>query len=388
MSTCLAFAALFSPLTHLGLDSILIRELVSKPEQRNTLLGTGFAVKFCGSSVALVLALIAGYYHFKGEILNEYIIFWQMFSFLALSFDVVDLLYQSMVKSKYTVYAKNLSFIIGSAFRLYFLWIKAPLLWFVIVQTSEFALAMVFGLYFLFRQGMSPFKWNINWPLARKLVSESWVVAISSFVIMLYMKIDQVMTESIAGKAEAGIYQAAVRLSEVWYFIPLAVVSSVMPSIIKAYQTDVNLAHAKLQRLFDVLTWIALSAAITMQFAAPYIIKVYKAPFWPASNILVLHIWAGLFVSLGSASSHYFIMRGLSKLNFYRTLAGATSNILLNIWLIPIYGGWGAALATLISYAISDYFSNLFIPKTRHLFGMFISAFNLPRIVMESLKKS
>lgn len=388
MSACMSFAALFSPLTHLGLDSILVRELVKKPEQRNVYLGTGFLLKLGGSSLALVAGLIGGYLLYDGDHLSEYLVFWQLCSFLVLSFDVVDLLYQSMIKSKYTVYAKNLSFLIGSGLRLYCLFLESPLIWFAIIQFAEFAMAMVFSFFILLRQGISPFHWTFDKALAKKLVAESWVVAISSFVILLYMRIDLVMTEKLVGTAEAGIYQAAVRLSEVWYFIPLAVISSVMPTIIKAYQTDEPLAHKKLQRLFDILTWVSLSVGVTIQFTAHWIIKVYKPEFAAAADILVLHIWAGLFVGIGTACSHFYILRGMSKINFYRTLAGATSNILLNLWLIPRFGGWGAALATLISYSISDYFSNLFIPRTRYLFGMFLQAYNLPRIIRQTLGKA
>lgn len=387
MSACMAFAALFSPLTHLGLDSILVRELVSEKHDSRVLLGTGFGIKFMGSSMAMLLGLAAGFFYFQGNTRDLFISFWSLVTFLVLSLDVIDLLYQSQMKSKYTVYAKNASFLIGSGFRLWFLYLQAPLLWFVIVQFAEFALAMCIALFIYWRRGGSIFQWKFSWPLARVLVRESWVVALSGFVILLYMRIDTVMLKSLVGASETGIYNAAVRLSEVWYFVPLAIISSVMPAILKAYNENPELADAKMQRLLDTMTGVALLAGTAVSLTAHYIIKIYKEPFWPAADILVVHIWAGLFVAVGSACSHYLIMKKLSHVNLYRTTAGALANIALNFWLIPLYGGLGAAIATLISYSISDYFSNLFNASTRPLFGMIMQSYNLPRILLQLRKK-
>jgi Na+-driven multidrug efflux pump len=43
---------------------------------------------------------------------------------------------------------------------------------------------------------------------------------------------------------------------------------------------------------------------------------------------------------------------------------GAIVNIALNVWLIPLYGGIGTSVATLIAYFVSTFYI-LLIPKTR-----------------------
>jgi O-antigen/teichoic acid export membrane protein len=80
--------------------------------------------------------------------------------------------------------------------------------------------------------------------------------------------------------------------------------------------------------------------------------------------MLSIHIWSGVFVFLGIASSQYLLAEGYTKIAFYRTAAGALVNILLNLWLIPKYAGIGASIATLIACAVSTFYL-LFIPKTR-----------------------
>ncbi|MNI74122.1 hypothetical protein D3C73_1301880 [compost metagenome] len=80
--------------------------------------------------------------------------------------------------------------------------------------------------------------------------------------------------------------------------------------------------------------------------------------------MLSIHIWSGIFVFLGTASSQYLVAEGFTKISFYRTAAGALINILLNLVLIPRYGGVGASIATLIACFVSTFYL-LLIPKTR-----------------------
>jgi O-antigen/teichoic acid export membrane protein len=96
-----------------------------------------------------------------------------------------------------------------------------------------------------------------------------------------------------------------------------------------------------------------------------------------ASTVLSIHIWAGVFVFLGVASSNYLIAENLTKITFYRTLAGVTVNIFLNLILVPFYGIMGAAFATLVSQFVSAFFSNLFFKKSRIIFIMFLKSLNL-----------
>jgi PST family polysaccharide transporter len=81
-----------------------------------------------------------------------------------------------------------------------------------------------------------------------------------------------------------------------------------------------------------------------------------------------VNIWAGIFVFLGVASSNYTVIEGLNKISFYKTFLGAICNVALNFILIPKYNGLGAAIATLVSYGVAAYLSNLFFPETRALF--------------------
>ena len=105
---------------------------------------------------------------------------------------------------------------------------------------------------------------------------------------------------------------------------------------------------------------------------------LYGESFSDAGGVLMVHIWSAVFVFLGVASSKWFISEGLQRYSFYRTVSGALLNIALNLLLIPEYGIYGAAIATLCSQMVASYLFNLMNHKSRITFIMQSRALLLP----------
>jgi len=184
-------------------------------------------------------------------------------------------------------------------------------------------------------------------------------------MVSLYMKIDQLMLQNICGIDEAGAYSTVAQLSEAWNFIPSIIVTSLFPAILNARRDNIDRYKKRIQNLYDLMVYISLPMALIISFASPLIYKLYKVEYAYAAPTLSVHIWSGVFVFLGAASSQYLIAEGYNKLTFVRTGFGALVNIGLNLVLIPSMGMMGAAIATLVAYASSAFFI-IFIPKVSH----------------------
>ena len=65
--------------------------------------------------------------------------------------------------------------------------------------------------------------WRFNSESAKFLLKQSWPLILSAVMVSLYMQIDIVMLKPLGAKV-VGIYSAAARISEAWYFIPVAIV--------------------------------------------------------------------------------------------------------------------------------------------------------------------
>jgi O-antigen/teichoic acid export membrane protein len=215
--------------------------------------------------------------------------------------------------------------------------------------------------------------------IAISLLKDSWPLILSGVVISVYMKIDQVMIKEMMNNEAVGQYSAALRLSEVWYFIPMVIANSLFPAIINAKNQSEKLYYDRLQKLYDFMTWMAIFIALPMTFLSDWLINLlFGEEYHQAGNVLMIHIWASVFVFLGVASSKWFISENLQKYSFYRTLTGAIINILLNYIMIPLYGILGAAMATLISQSIASYFFNITNKKLRYTFLLQTNAILLP----------
>lgn len=363
-SYALSFAGIFTALSALGLDSIIVRELVKSPEKHNLLMGTGFILKLVGGLLSLALLVIAIFLTPNDQSINI-LIFIIAATPIFQSLNVVDFYFRSKVSAKNSVLVQSSSFFIASVIKLILIYLKYPLLYFVIFTVAEY-LFMAIGFILMYKyKGLKISSWKFDSSLGKALLKDSWPLIISGIVITIYMKIDQVMIKQMLGDVQVGYYASAVRLCEAWYFLPVVVTSSLFPAIITAKNNSNLLYQSRLQKLYDLLAWIAIAIALPTTFLSKFIIQLlYKPEFLPAAPILTIYIWAGVGTFLGIASSQYLITENLTKIAFYRTTIGMIINIILNFILIPIYGITGSAIATLISYFFAT-FSLYFNSETR-----------------------
>lgn len=365
-----SFAGLFTAIATLGLDGIMVRELVKNPDRRDELLGTAFWLK-AGGAIFMWIGISAAIPFTHNDNQTNIIIAIIAFGVIFQSFNVIDFNYQAEIKSKYVVYAQLTSLVISSVIKLALICTMASIVWFACVFLLD-AVVQSIGLTALYLKNTGKmWSWKWRWETAKELLTDSWPLILSGIVISIYMKIDQVMIKEMLGTEQVGHYAAAARLSEAWYFIPMAITSSVFPAIINAKKQNKSFYYKRLQKLYDLMVWLAVAIALPTTFLAPWVIQVlYGVAFFPAADVLSLHIWAGVFVFLGVANGRWIIAENLQYIATIRSSSGAIVNVVLNIVLIPSYGIKGAAIATLLSILVASHFSFLFINKARPVFMM------------------
>ena len=294
---------------------------------------------------------------------------------------VIDYYFRAEVKVKYSTYVFLISVLTTSALKILLIILEAPLIYFALAYTVEF---VVNAMGFLFAYNFNRLKtrnWKFSKSIAVSLLKDSWPLLFAGLVISIYSKIDQIMIRNMLDNKELGFYAAAVRLSEAWYFIPVALTNSLFPAIVNAKKSSEKFYNNRMQKLYDILAWISLAIAIPVSiFSCEIINIIFGQEFYPAAPVLTIYIWAGVAVFLSLATSQYIIIENFSKLSLYRNSAGMIVNVALNFLLIPVYGIIGAALATLISYSFIT-FSIIFSPRaSQQVKFMFKSIFLLTLI--------
>src|SRR5690606_10271553 len=122
------------------------------------------------------------------------------------------------------------------------------------------------------------------------------------------------------------------------------------PAIVNAKSISSDLFDERVKGLFGLMILCGLVVALPTSILSGWVVSIlFGDSFSEAGSVLAVHIWVGLFISLGMAASKWFVVENLQKLFLYRTLTGLVVNFFLNLILIPPYGVVGAAVSTLIS---------------------------------------
>jgi len=365
----MAIIAFFMAASALGLDAYITRELLQRPQSKNLLLGTAFGMRLLTGVVMLPLIYITYFIinalaNIKPDVPFDFIAIVSLICVIQ-SINIIDSYFQSQVQGKKIMIVQVVANIISACLKIALIFAEASLTYFIWALIADAIFIAIGYLYMYHKSSESILNWRFNKSLAKELIKMAWPLAFSAILVTLYLKIDQVMISSYMGSSALGVYSTVVNLSESWYFIPVATVSALFPAIMNARRSDQNRYQNRLQNLYDLMSFISLGIAIVMTFASPLIYRIlYSADYAAGAEVLSIHIWAGVFVFLGSASGQYLIAEGYTKLSLVRTAIGALVNIILNIWWIPAFGIKGAAWASLIAYAVSTFYLIL-IPKTR-----------------------
>jgi polysaccharide transporter, PST family len=365
----IAFVALFNPLSTLGLDNVVVRHIVLDSSNKEQVLGTTYWLKLFGGIGCLLLTVGSICVLRQDEKLTILLVAILSAAGIFQALDTIDLWFQSQVQSKYTVLAKNTAFIFITLLQISLITMQAPLIAFAWTKLAEMALAAI-GLAITYKiKGYSLCLWRWSFPLAKILLKKSYPLILSGLTIMIYMRIDQIMLGQMISDRAVGVYSAATRISEAWYFIPITLASSLAPSIFAAKETNEALYYKRIGQLLRLLALVSYVVAVPMTFLSGTVITMlFGNDYAAAIPILAIHIWASLFVFMGVATSSWFVAEDLTHLSLSRTLVGAITNVVLNLFLIPAYAGIGAAIATVISQAIASFFSHAFHPKTKKIF--------------------
>ncbi len=375
LNYALALIAILAPLVKLGLVNIVVKNISLEPERSGEILGTAFAIQLFS---ALLITLCVMYYfgiYASGENTTNWLVSILSVTLLFQCSEIIVWWNQSQIASKYTVWANRISVFLGLGIKLTLIQISASFSLFVWAWVAE-AFVKAFFLFHFYLKNESFSHWKFNGKLAKELLKNSWPLLFASIASIIYLKIDLVMLGNMQSGREVGIYAAAVRISELLYFLPNIVAATLLPTIIRSSKLDQETFYGRIQALLDALSLYSILVIAALYFSADFLVlTLYGKDYFEASLILKIHTFALLFVATGIARNKLLIAENRLIFIMIATLLGAVFNILLNLYLIPRYSGVGAAGATIFSYCLSSYLSCLFWRPTFKHFRMISASF-------------
>ncbi|HNW35008.1 MAG TPA: flippase [Candidatus Ozemobacteraceae bacterium] len=373
-----AFISLFSVLASLSLEPIVIRHLAQSAASPEETLGNALWARISAGLGSMVLVLlIIPFFPYDAVLKNEIRV-----GSLSLLFGaglVLSAYFQARLLTRSIAYTDGVSSVLLLAGMAAAVWSRIDLLWLFFFQ-ALFPLAQSLLLLCVYRSntGLWP---NIRLRLGEvwKLVLEARPLLFANLFIILNLRLDQLLIFHFLGSRETGIYAGLARITELWNFVPTILMASAYPLLCKMHAGNSALFQAGRRGIFRLLSWIVfpIPLLITM-FREKIIFLAYGAPAAAGAPTLAVLIWSVVFVFLGIGNSTALTAAGLQAYLLPLTLTGGLSNLLLNLWFIPSYGIWGAAVATVISYSIPGLFLQYLIKPTRPYVAEYIASLVRP----------
>ncbi len=389
LSYCTAVVTLVGGVAALGLDAVVKRDLLQRPDQAADVLASSLVLRLLAGAGCLAVLLTLGLAGWLGSGPEPRLLAIIGLTLFSPALLVPDLWLQAHLRAKFSVGAQTAALAVGAALRIWLIERDAPLAAFAWVLVAEALLAGI-GLWLLAGRSGLRFGWgDARAATMRRLAGEAWPLMFAGLAVVVYMKIDEVMLRALLGPAAVGIYSAASRLTEIWYFLPLALASSLLPALLRARERGEADYRARLQHYYDLNAAIAYALSVPVALAAPWIVRLAYGPAFAASGpIVAVHIWSSIFVFLGVARGQWLVNERLSRFYLAATLAGAVVNIGLNFYVIPRWGGLGAAAATVVSQALASWLSSFCSAATREAGWMQARALLAPVLVWRHLLRS
>ena len=226
----------------------------------------------------------------------------------------------------------------------------APLYWLIIAYTIPSMLNMIFGaacVRYILNVHFT-FSWdkNLSWHFLRL----AFPFALAGFIGRLYSYADSVLMSKMLGPEHLGWWSVPYKITFAFQFIPTALTASIYPAMSALAEKN----RAKVTDLFTkswrylFLLVLPLACGISA-LAHPIIIRLYGVNFEPSILILRFLLVSLVFTFLSFVNGSLLNALDRQKTQTALIALALTCNVLLNLYLLPLFGVKGAAISALVA---------------------------------------
>lgn len=382
----ISIVMLFTTFSTLGMEKITIKDIIEREESEERILGTSFYIRLIGGIVLIFISQITIYILDEKNMLAQLLGLIMGLCMIFRAYEVIEYYLQSQMKLKTISIIRFCSTFFVAILRILVVIFDWGIVGFTATYLFDAIIVAVLLKIWYKKRKKLKFKFSLEY--AKRILSKCWYVAISGLMVTLYMRIDQVMLGSMLdNKTENGIYSATVRIAEIWYFVPTAIISAFQPAIVMKKKHSEEQYEKTMQRLYDIVAIVGIGFGILITLFGDIAVQIlYGEEYKGATSILKISVWAGLFATLGTARSVWLVNENLQKYSLIYTSIGCVTNIVLNYFLIPKIGARGAAIATLIAQFVTNVLALVPFKKTRKSSTMILKSIFLNQTVKDVFK--
>lgn len=379
-----SIVAFVTPIMYLGLNGVLVQEIVNTPEKEGEILGTSVTMTFLSSLLCVIGVISFAAAVNRGE--RETVIVCALYSTLLIfqSLELLNYWFQAKLLSKYASGVALFAYAVISGYKIYLLAAHKSIYWFALSNALDYMI-IVIGLFIVYKRlGGGRLRFNLS--TARRLWGKSRYYIVSNMMIAIFAQTDRIMLKLMINDAATGYYSAAVACAGMTGFVFTAIIDSFRPLIFDDKKTDEIRYEKDMCRLYGIIIYLSLIQSLVITLFSDLIIKIlYGAAYSASINALKLIVWYTTFSYLGSVRNIWILAENKQKYLWIINLSGALANVALNYILIPITGIMGAALASLVTQIFTNVIIGFIIRPIRYSNTLMLRALN-PKEMTKAIK--
>lgn len=342
------------PIMKLGMDAVLVYELVSDPDKEGEIMGTSLCLNVISSLVCM--AAVAAFVSVMNPNAEETILVCILYStsifFAAL--EMIQYWFQYKLLSKYSSVAMLVSYIVVSVYKVYLLASAKNVYWFAVSHAIEYGLIglMLIGIY----HKCGGQKLTFRYSRAKRMLAKSKHYILAALMVVVIHNTDHVMLTSMVGTAENGLYSAAITCASVAQFVYTAIMDSFRPLILSSRNESLEAYEHNISRLYCIIVYLALAeSAVFTVLARPIIGLLYGNAYMGAVPVLRILVWYCAFSFMGTIRNIWLMAEEKQKYLPFINLLGVVCNIVMNYFMIPHWSACGAAFASFLTQFITNF---------------------------------
>ena len=379
-----SIAAFAMPLMKLGLDAILVYELVNSPEKEGEIMGTSLILNIISGIVCAIGVTSVAISMNLGE--TETIIVCALYnlSIVFAAFEMIQYWFQYKLKSKYSSVTMLVSYVVVSAYKVFLLATQKSVYWFAISHAIEFGIIGAILIIVYVKKSRERFTFSLD--RAKSMLARSKHYIFASMMIVVIQNTDHIMLTMMQGKTENGFYSAAITCVSIFQFVYIAVVDSFRPMILSKKKENITEYQNNISRLYGITLYVAVVHCIAFFVLAEFIIYIlYGNDYANAASVLRALVFYFVFSVMGLVRNVWILAEEQQKYLWVINLSGALLNIVLNAFMIPIWGAFGAALASLLTQCFANFILGFIIKPLRENNRLLLNGIK-PKYVINEIK--
>lgn len=261
------------------------------------------------------------------------------------------------------------NFVKGGVLFSYIAWLffqkqPVPLVSLALAQVAAAVAASVVA--WLFAKKFTRFSQKVDWAWVKRLFDYGIFVFGTNLSTQIFKNIDKLLLGGLpgGGTAAVALYDAAIKVTNLTDVPTASMATMLFPQSARRVQDGKDALKQLYEKAVGAILAFMLPCIAGVMLLAEWIIGIVAGPgYEEAANLLRITILFGFFMPYAVQFGTVLDSMGRPEVNFVYTILSLLLATLLNLVFIWKMGAYGAAIGSLLAYAITFVFMQAYLRK-------------------------